>query len=70
MLGKNHIVKSLDKCNFTPIYDYFMAEREAKKNITKEEKIKQKEEKDAAEAKYKTAFVDGRAEPVSGVLCI
>jgi len=64
VLGKNHVIKSLDKCDFTPMYNHFMAEREAKKNISKEEKIKLKEEKEAAEAKYKTAFVDGRAEPV------
>jgi len=32
--------------------------------LVQEEKIKQKEEKERADAKYKTAFVDGRAEPV------
>lgn len=68
VLGKNHVIKCLDKCDFTPMYDHFMAEREAKKSISKEEKLKQKEEKEAAEAKYKTAYVDGRAEPVSRVV--
>ena len=35
VLGKNHVIKGLDKCNFTPIYDALMADREAKKNVTK-----------------------------------
>jgi DNA topoisomerase-1 len=36
VLGKNHIVKDLAKCDFTDIYDHLMAEREKKKNMTKE----------------------------------
>jgi len=64
VLGKNHVIKCLEKCDFTPIFEWHMAQREAKKNMTKEEKQKLKEEKEAAEAKYKVAMVDGRAEPV------
>lgn len=36
VLGKNHVIKGLDKCDFTPIYEYLMADREKKKNMTKE----------------------------------
>lgn len=36
VLGKNHVIKSLEKCDFTPIYDHLMAERDKKKNMTKE----------------------------------
>lgn len=36
VLGKNHVIKSLDKCDFTPIYDHLMAERDKKKAMTKE----------------------------------
>ena len=36
VLGKNHTIKSLDKCDFTPMFDWHMAEREKKKTITKE----------------------------------
>lgn len=36
VLGKNHVIKNLDKCDFTPIYDHLMAERDKKKNMTKE----------------------------------
>jgi DNA topoisomerase-1 len=31
-------VASLDKCDFTPMYEYFESEREKKKAMTKEEK--------------------------------
>eukprot|EP00877_Chromochloris_zofingiensis_P012806 jgi/Chrzof1/777/Cz01g28140.t1 len=64
VLGKNHVIQSLSKCDFTPIYEWHMAEREKKKAMTKEEKLKIKEEKDAKEAKYKFALVDDRQEQV------
>ncbi|KAL6762862.1 DNA topoisomerase I [Haematococcus lacustris] len=64
VLGKKHKIQALDKCDFTPIFDYLMAEREKKKAMTKEEKEKLKKERELAEGKYKTALVDGRVEPV------
>ncbi|KAK9837437.1 hypothetical protein WJX81_002314 [Elliptochloris bilobata] len=64
VLGPKHVVKCLDKADFTPIYDWFMAEREKKKTLPKEEKERMKKEKEAAEAKYKFALVDGRKEQV------
>ena len=64
VLGPNHRIKCLEKCDFTPIYDWHMAEREKKKNMTKEEKQKLKEEKEAKEAVYKFALIDGKKEPV------
>lgn len=36
VLGKGHVIKGLDKCDFTPMYDFFEAQREAKKSLTKE----------------------------------
>jgi hypothetical protein len=36
VLGKNHAIKGLDKCDFTPMYEHFMADREAKKGMSKE----------------------------------
>jgi DNA topoisomerase-1 len=36
VLGPGHVIKGLDKCNFKPIYDHLQAERERKKNLTKE----------------------------------
>lgn len=39
VLGSKHVIKSLDKCDFTPIYDWHAAEREKKKNVTKEVRL-------------------------------
>ena len=64
VLGPNHRIKSLGKCDFTPIYDHQIAERERKKELPKEEKLRIKEEKDAKEAPYKFALIDGKKEPV------
>lgn len=36
MLGRGHVIKDLAKCDFTPIYDHLMAERDKKKALTKE----------------------------------
>lgn len=36
VLGKGHVIQDLKKCDFTPIYEHLMAEREAKKNLSKE----------------------------------
>jgi len=64
VLGRNHVIKSLEKCDFTPIYEYHMAEREKKKSMTKEEKEAVKREREKLEAKYKIAMVDGVVETV------
>ena len=64
VLGPGHAVASLDKCDFTPIYDWHMAERERKRGASKEEKEAAKREREAKEAKYKFAVVDGRQEQV------
>lgn len=36
VLGKDHVIKGLKKCDFTPMYDHAMAEREKKKALSKE----------------------------------
>ncbi len=36
VLGPSHKIKSLEKCDFRPIYEHLMAEREAKKSLSKE----------------------------------
>jgi DNA topoisomerase-1 len=36
VLGPRHTIKSLDRCDFTPIYEWHVAEREKKKGMTKE----------------------------------
>jgi DNA topoisomerase I len=62
--GKKHVIQSLSKCDFTPIYEHIAADRERKKQMTREDKAAQKAERDAKEEKYKHAVVDGRREAV------
>ena len=64
ILGSNHIIQKFELCDFTPIYEWHMAEREKKQNRTKEEKKKIREETQEKEEPYKWALVDGRKEQV------
>ncbi|EIE23767.1 DNA topoisomerase I [Coccomyxa subellipsoidea C-169] len=64
VLGPKHAIRDLKKCDFTPIYEWHMAERERKKALPKEEKDTMKKEKEEAEAKFKHALVDDRKEQV------
>ena len=36
VLGKDHVIKGLKLCDFTPMYEHAMAEREKKKALPKE----------------------------------
>ncbi len=36
VLGNDHVIQCLEKCDFMPMYEHFMAEREAKKALSKE----------------------------------
>ncbi|KAG4302334.1 hypothetical protein PCANB_001519 [Pneumocystis canis] len=58
------IPEEFEKCDFTPMFEYFEKKKEEKKNISKEEKKKLKEEKDSLEEKYKYCYLDGRKEKV------
>ncbi|CAN8248310.1 unnamed protein product [Cochlearia groenlandica] len=64
LLGKNHIIKNLDDCDFTPIYEWYMQEKETKKQMTAQEKKFLKEEKLQQEEKYMWAVLDGVREKV------
>ncbi|OCF61204.1 DNA topoisomerase I [Kwoniella mangroviensis CBS 10435] len=61
---ENVKVKSLDKCDFKPMFEHFEREKEKKKAMTKEEKKAIKEAKDKMEAPYLFCVVDGRKEKV------
>lgn len=64
VLGKNHEVQSLAKCDFGPISEHLAALREAKKAATKEEKEAAKKAREEEESKFKFAQVDDRREQV------
>ena len=36
LLGKNHIIKKFELCDFTPIYEWHLREKEKKKQMTSE----------------------------------
>ncbi|WVR00294.1 hypothetical protein IAU59_007437 [Kwoniella sp. CBS 9459] len=59
---ENVKVKSLDKCDFRPMFEHFEREKEKKKAMTKDEKKAIKEARDKMEAPYVYATVDGRKE--------
>lgn len=64
ILGKNHVIQSLEHCDFTPIYEWHQKEKEKKKQMTAEEKKALKEEKLKQEEKYMWAIVNGVKEKV------
>ncbi|EOY12191.1 DNA topoisomerase I alpha isoform 3 [Theobroma cacao] len=64
LLGKNHTIKDLDRCDFTPIYEWHLQEKEKKKQMSSEEKKALKEEKLKQEEKFMWAIVDGVKEKV------
>ncbi|XP_010252639.1 PREDICTED: DNA topoisomerase 1 alpha-like [Nelumbo nucifera] len=64
ILGKNHVIKKFELCDFTPIYEWHQREKEKKKQMSAEEKKALKEEKLKQEEKYMWAIVDGVKEKV------
>ncbi|KQJ95390.1 DNA topoisomerase 1 beta [Brachypodium distachyon] len=64
ILGKNHVIKKFELCDFTPIYEWHLREKEKKKQMTSEEKKALREEKLKQEEKFMWAVVDGTREKV------
>ncbi|TWU76841.1 DNA topoisomerase 1 [Metarhizium rileyi] len=64
--GNKIQIKSLEKCDFSKIYDHWLAKTEANKtkNLSKEEKEAAKAKKDALEAPYLHCTWDGRKQKV------
>ncbi|XP_057540485.1 DNA topoisomerase 1 alpha-like [Amaranthus tricolor] len=64
ILGKNHVIQDFSKCDFKPIYEWHLREKEKKKQMSAEEKKAIKEEKSKLEEKYMWAILDGVKEKV------
>ncbi|KAL0583243.1 hypothetical protein ABG067_006851 [Albugo candida] len=64
LLGKNHIIKDFDLCDFSLIRQHLDITREEKKNRTKEEKQLEKERKELDQFTNGFAIVDGHLEKV------
>jgi DNA topoisomerase I len=62
--GKTVKITSFDKCKFDKIFEYYESERNRKKNASKEEKQKLKEEKLKAEEPFQFCHWNGRKEKV------
>lgn len=61
--GGHGEINQLEKCDFSLIVDHILKHKEAKANMSKEEKAKLKEQKDKFEEKFKVALVDGKEQP-------
>ncbi|CAO3686186.1 unnamed protein product [Umbelopsis vinacea] len=62
--SRNPKITSFEKCDFRPMFEHYELEKERKKQMSKAEKQKIKEEKAALEEPYLYAIVDGRKEKV------
>jgi DNA topoisomerase-1 len=62
--GNKVAIKEFSKCDFTPIFEHFEAERARKKALSGAEKKALKAEKDEAEAKFQYCLWDGRKQKV------
>jgi DNA topoisomerase-1 len=62
--GKTVKIKKFEKCDFKPIFEWFDAERAAKKALPAAEKKVLKAEKEAAEGDYMFCLWDGRKQKV------
>ncbi len=62
--GEKVPIKEFSKCDFRPIFEYYDAQREAKKALPVAEKKALKAEKDAIEAPYMYCMWDGRKQKV------
>eukprot|EP00698_Gefionella_okellyi_P026035 TRINITY_DN97_c0_g1_i1.p1 TRINITY_DN97_c0_g1~~TRINITY_DN97_c0_g1_i1.p1 ORF type:complete len:639 (+),score=174.61 TRINITY_DN97_c0_g1_i1:37-1953(+) len=64
VLGKDHIIKEFDKCDFMPIKKWAEEQKELKKKATPEEKAARKLETQQLTEHYGFALVDGHKEKV------
>lgn len=62
--GNKIEIKEFSKCDFKPIFEYYDAQRQEKKNLPPAEKKRLKAEKDEAEAQYQYCIWDGRKQKV------
>ncbi|MBA7489734.1 hypothetical protein ES702_00268 [subsurface metagenome] len=62
--GNKIQIKEFAKCDFKPIFEYYDAQREAKKALPKEEKKRLKTEKDELEAPFIFCLWDGKKQKV------
>ncbi|KAJ6045124.1 hypothetical protein N7499_007629 [Penicillium canescens] len=62
--GNKIDIKEFSKCDFKPIFEFYDAQREEKRNLPPAEKKRLKAEKDEQEAAYQYCIWDGRKQKV------
>lgn len=62
--GSDVKITEFEKCDFSKMFAYFEKVREEKKNMSKVEKKRIKDERDALEEPYRTCLLNGRKENV------
>uniref|UniRef100_A0A914R3S1 DNA topoisomerase 1 n=1 Tax=Panagrolaimus davidi TaxID=227884 RepID=A0A914R3S1_9BILA len=62
---EREIIKDLDKCDFSQLRNYFVSETEKRKAMTKEEKLKMKEEREKEQKEYGIALIDGHEQAIA-----
>jgi DNA topoisomerase-1 len=65
LLGKDSIIKEWDKIDFSNIYNYILKIRDEKKELSKEEKQKIKDNRDKLMETYRYCYIDGLKQPIS-----
>jgi len=68
LLGKDSIIKEWEKIDFSNIHNYILKMREEKKELSKEQKLKIKEEKDKLLEPYRYCYIDGIKQPISNAI--
>lgn len=64
VLGKGHVIKTFEKCDFQPIRDHLNEQKIVKKAISDAEKKANKADRDKVMFKFGYAIVDGHIEKV------
>eukprot|EP01012_Entosiphon_sulcatum_P058103 TRINITY_DN82059_c0_g1_i1.p1 TRINITY_DN82059_c0_g1~~TRINITY_DN82059_c0_g1_i1.p1 ORF type:complete len:730 (+),score=197.57 TRINITY_DN82059_c0_g1_i1:70-2259(+) len=59
-----HPIKILERCNFDAIWQWAVEQREKKKAMTKEEKLRLSKEREEVEKPFKYCLWDGKKQPV------
>jgi DNA topoisomerase I len=64
LLGKGHVIKTFEKCDFEPIRRHLNEQKIIRKAISDQEKKANKEERNQVMFKFGYAIVDGHLEKV------
>uniref|UniRef100_A0AC35GC41 DNA topoisomerase n=1 Tax=Panagrolaimus sp. PS1159 TaxID=55785 RepID=A0AC35GC41_9BILA len=62
---EREIIKELNKCDFRQIQNYFISEAENRKAMTKEEKLKLREDREKEQNEYGIALIDGHEQKIA-----